>query len=481
MNKTFLSRRNWIPITVLFVFFLVFLYLFWNTPLGHDEWKWADPEMIELLKTGFRGYNGRYLGNLFILLVTRSTVVRLLLLSGCSVWLLALMARMAGPIKENTLYILVAFCLLFAMPSTLYRQSFGWVAAFTNFVPPVILFFQWTIWFFDEKDKPTIPVILLTCSLQLFSEHNTILFWLTCISLFILQMVRKKTVDSFMVSSSVGATIGFLLMFSNSSYRKAVNDDSGYKQIGQNLDSLYDKINQLFLTNCFKNNSILLCIIGVLLIALIASSNKKSLRMKVATVTLGFSMAYCLWMNRNPGWHLTYHEKTDVLLEGLVMAIYVISVAILLCDTLSGNQRKKALLLWLSSFLILVPLIVADPIGARCFFATYVFECVIALLLLNELAEKRGLSTSFLSLVACGMALTLCITYCSIFTFVGQSLREREQYIAKAVQLEEKEIVLHRLPYREYMMFTEPPDDHWEVYFRHYYNIDQDVKLVIQD
>ena len=68
--------------------FVVFLYIGYKVPYCHDEWQWGLDERIELMKNGFKDYNGRYLGDLLALLVTRSVLAKAVVLAAGVVWLL---------------------------------------------------------------------------------------------------------------------------------------------------------------------------------------------------------------------------------------------------------------------------------------------------------------------------------------------------------------------------------------------------------
>lgn len=64
-----------LAIAVLFVFLLWFAF---QVPFGHDGWRWSMPYRWEMLKTWFQGLNGRHLGNISILLMTRSLLFKVL-------------------------------------------------------------------------------------------------------------------------------------------------------------------------------------------------------------------------------------------------------------------------------------------------------------------------------------------------------------------------------------------------------------------
>lgn len=50
------------------------------TPLTHDDWTWAIHFGTDRLGEWFKDYNGRYLGNLTEILITRSSFIRYFLM-----------------------------------------------------------------------------------------------------------------------------------------------------------------------------------------------------------------------------------------------------------------------------------------------------------------------------------------------------------------------------------------------------------------
>ncbi|WP_242435449.1 hypothetical protein [Enterococcus faecalis] len=61
--------------------FLLLTIIFYFIPYAHDEWMWGSQEGLDLLKNGFQGYNGRYFGNIFALIITRSVLIKSLFMS----------------------------------------------------------------------------------------------------------------------------------------------------------------------------------------------------------------------------------------------------------------------------------------------------------------------------------------------------------------------------------------------------------------
>ena len=63
-------------ITLLFFGFLAFLF-----PYSGDDWAWGSIMGITRLETFFDNYNGRYLGNLLVMAITRSKALKVILMA----------------------------------------------------------------------------------------------------------------------------------------------------------------------------------------------------------------------------------------------------------------------------------------------------------------------------------------------------------------------------------------------------------------
>ena len=64
--------------TGIFVFLFILSYYF---PYSNDDWVWGSKIGIERFENGFKDYNGRYLGNLLVILLTRSNIFKALLMT----------------------------------------------------------------------------------------------------------------------------------------------------------------------------------------------------------------------------------------------------------------------------------------------------------------------------------------------------------------------------------------------------------------
>ena len=61
----------------MYFFFLVILLCYFF-PYSGDDWAWGTQIGIDRLSTWFDNYNGRYAGNLLILILSRSKIIRII-------------------------------------------------------------------------------------------------------------------------------------------------------------------------------------------------------------------------------------------------------------------------------------------------------------------------------------------------------------------------------------------------------------------
>lgn len=210
------------------VFFILFVYLGYKTPYCLDEWKWGLPQRMELMKRGFSGYNGRYLGNILALLITRSEVAKTLVISVCMVlvvWLMEVSVRrksFSEKDRSDPILLLSIILLLLAVPASLYGQSYGWPAAFVNYEVPVPLFLVYFIWteeLYRKKAEKyscfqTFAVIPLGICVQLFSENITIIVAAYALWMLVYTAVRYRKIYLIEVNYLCSAILGAVLMFS---------------------------------------------------------------------------------------------------------------------------------------------------------------------------------------------------------------------------------------------------------------------------
>ena len=88
-----IKDRIWVRYLVCF---LVCAVLAWFFPYSGDDWAWGSEIGADRLRSWFEMYNGRYVGNLFVLAMTRSNLAKALIMSVCLVGILFCIERIGG-------------------------------------------------------------------------------------------------------------------------------------------------------------------------------------------------------------------------------------------------------------------------------------------------------------------------------------------------------------------------------------------------
>ena len=137
MNATLAPRKTRVSTTLLYSAFALF-YLFLGTmvPYAHDDWDWGLPIGMQHLLTA--DINSRYVGNFFEVIMTRSVILKIVLMSSCY-FLLPLLLSIAAqkitaaPKTTRPLFFLFANFLMLTMGLPMWRQTYSWIAGFANF------------------------------------------------------------------------------------------------------------------------------------------------------------------------------------------------------------------------------------------------------------------------------------------------------------------------------------------------------------
>lgn len=475
-------------------FSAVILYIMLQTPYCHDEWKWGSAERVELMKRGFANYNGRYLGDLLALAITRSVLVKTLVMAGVVVLSLhtveANLLRGADRRSSGHRFLLLcAVVLLLALPRTLYAQSYGWPAAFVNFVPPaplLLLYFNWTESLYLPGTQPgctrtqALLAVPLGLATQLFSEHTTLFALLYAAWVLLFALIRRKKICAAYVTYFLSVLAGAAVMFSNEVYLRSVLQHTGYKKIHLSLSLMYRQFAEQILGPLFLDNWLLNTLIAAVLILCIVRAHRKTAADTLpALVLCGYSL-YCIWHKIYPSWVFAGNTSLNQLIEIGISFLFFVSVLSCVWRYVSPGERLGILILYVSSCVMSAPLMAADPVGARCFYVSYLFQAMALLKITKYLLGTQTADLYYPMWIAGCAAAVLCVVYVRMFSLIGATDRTRAELIRTAVEQEAESVTLPLLPYPEYTWTTSPSTEHWARYFKDFYGIPQEMGLGFQ-
>lgn len=125
--------KSIISYSIIILLFTVLTYLF---PYTGDDWAWGSEIGIKRLINMFRDYNGRYMGNLFVLILTRSNILKTLTMTAI---LFGIVYFSSSIVNKKLPLLYIALMFLLAIPSSILKQTVVWTSGFSNYVVSIFL------------------------------------------------------------------------------------------------------------------------------------------------------------------------------------------------------------------------------------------------------------------------------------------------------------------------------------------------------
>lgn len=481
------------------VLFALFALLAYQFPYSGDDWAWGSSIGTGRLENLFRGYNGRYAGNLLVLLLTRCKLLQVLFVAG-SMLLLSFAAKWFTR-SSGLVTVLFSACLLLLVPKQIFVQSLSWTSGYSNYVPPILLIIIYFLMIkniFEDgkliypKAYPWISFVMGFVG-ALFMENLTL--YSIAVSFLIIAYVRFKFRKFFAVHMAhfAGCISGAVLMFTNSAYFSIANNTDSYRSTALSKGVLKTVAShcQVIYEQFFTNNLPMLLVISVLcsIATILYVRSSKDVRkcriswgaLAVNMVCLGIlyakqEFAYWVVAVGNP-------HSSNLTLLVMVLVAFLYCVGVLLTVWLCVEDRKyllKLTLLLVSVPLVIAPLLVVNPIGPRCFFPPYALLIVFCATLLQYILETSGAGVNaskgiLVSSAAVGAAMF--VFFMSIYGTIHSYDVKREAYVQKQVEQGYEEITVCKLPYTSYVWYGDPTTEPWGERFKLFYGLEKETEL----
>lgn len=490
VNKVnFISAKNEKCIGRCYIaLFLALLFLCFLFPYTGDDWAWGSSIGIERLINWFDNYSGRYVGNLIVLALTRSNMLKAFVMAICLTGIIFLVDRLSNQSKVGFYFIVVN--LLF-MPILLLRQAVVWTSGFANYTTSIFLTLIYVFYvkeiYEDERpfySKVSIPFLFILGGVNtLIVEHLTLYNIFLSIYVIIVVYIKYKKIYIQHVSYSIGTIIGTLYMFSNSVYKSVATGKDSYRSIGGEegiVTKIFNSYVDVISREGFLNNTILnigLCIIGVLVWKKLKEQMSEKTK-KIGNCCIVVIIAYAVTSVINEMSGVQQLKLLRIAEAGATLAFIFAWVVLVLIIPVTYNKRLKLLFILGSVGCMIAPLFVVTPIGSRCFFPSYIMQIYFALELYSLVGEKNKNRVSrclkYFGLI-CGLSyLYLCYIYGMIFLCDQKRVAEAKN----KVEAGEKVIQVENLPYEKYVWCSRPEKGSvWEERFKLFYGIDNEITI----
>ena len=457
------------------------LYIAWTvfySPL--DDWQWSMDVGLWWLVTGV--LNGRYMGNLFAVVMSRFPLLKTLSMGLCMFALPYFMARLAARERRERVLPLFVACNagILLMPSVMWRETYFWVSGFGNFVVPTV-FFLLLLLLLRHLDRTrahwggwSLLLFFFLLFLGLFLENLTVLFTGACLLMLLLAQLWDRPFRLPALAMLAGSLLAAYLMLSNGIFTDLAETGEavkGYRQLSFSLeDGLLSLVFQILRQYVWE----------LLPRAFILGPH---LAWPMAVITFfGFwhsSFRPACALALFPVIHNLAVIYTDVYvsLPGGIASCISWSLALLALVVQRSDRTVKfrRLLLFLAAPLSLLPLSVTSSLVHRHFF----FPMSLLILLAADEAQEvlcRRWGWAFPSALLVGMMLRWGVP---CWTVRGCT-ELREEIIAQAHETGEQTIVL---PTDRYQYSVWSARDPWDVEKSHYFcqihGFSDDITLVI--
>lgn len=494
MVKTENNKKLYILFfAVMFVFFFAIAYMI---PFTGDDWAWGAEIGLERLRNHFRNYNGRYLGNLIVIALTRSRLLRAFVMSAVFSGSVYFLNRTVGNNSVTTL--LAALICFFAMPSTVLRQTVAWTSGFSNYVVPTFLII---LYFFIIRDiaegSPSfkwgtaVGTFFVGICACLFMENLTI--YLVAVDVLIIILTHRLfgKVYTPVLTHLVGSVIGCAVMFTNSAYIGIFKSNDSYRTIGTDSDGFFGRMRdnlffvirkKLVLNNVYLN--IIILAVCVALAVLFFKKNKnRPPKSKAAVIS---SLSVIALYTAYSVFRAVYQAKRrDPLALEIITSIFLLlflSALILLAIVCVENIGVKTRLVFYIAGIVIVtaPLFIVTPLSSRCFYCQYMFFVLYVCEALGYVIKERNVKVKPIVVRSVlGAACVACAAfYLVIYTSVYSADLKKSAYIRQQIAEKKQVVIIPDLPHKDYLCMTVPHKGTiWIDRYKVYCGIDRNAEL----
>ena len=459
---------------------IAFTALASHFPLSGDDWAWGSQIGLDRLAARFTNYNGRYAGNLAVLGLTRAGPALPVVMGVTVVAIIVLVLDLSD--NRTVAGYLTTFALVLGIPIEVWRQSIVWTSGFSNyalatlFLLIVLRSIKWDA-AATPAGRPWPRLLLVGVTgfvAQLFIEHVTIYLLISGATYVVVSWVRRGRPSSLSVASFVGLLSGAAVMFANGAYRRALNGQNTYQNVGGSgsrygtpQEVLTTIISRYLVSDNSKLNIVLFALVFLLSMNLARRSagwrRLVGVAAAVASLLAAVGLAATALVDLpppTPNWP--------------VVALVVVLATLLFSALLVGSAADRvALLLVTGSVLVIaLPLVVVTPLGPRCFLPPYVLLLVAINILLRNVVAAWGLRWAHVWSVVMALSLAVMLTRLfDIYVRVDHASEARLAYIQHQVADGASVVVVRPLPHHNWVHVPDPSRPPWDVRYKLFHGL----------
>lgn len=472
----FIKKHKWTILSLIIVFLVTLTF-----PYTGDDIEWSLTKVSPHLLSDFAhnvGLNGRYLGNLFVVFMTKSKIIRGIIMSTVLVTIVSIIK------KETKISSLVVWLLLLLMPLRMLRQSIVWTSGFTNYVISTafllgILSLLKKCFKEDNLKLGLLNAILIFLG-SLFIENITVFLIILTITLNIIYYIKNKKINKSLILAFVGSVVGAITMFSHPVYTRVADGTDNYRGYANSIINLI-MVPALNFINIISYNisfsSVAIIILITVLLTIYYKQTKENLnekQAKILTKIFNYMYFYCIYIfisRLHYDWGIlgSYAKYFDAIVTIIYIIALITSIIILF-------YKSKKFIDILSVLLTIIglaaPLFLVNPIGPRNFFMIYVLEIILVCYILKEtkMDYKKYSKLMIFTIIV------LCINYSTIYIYITDFMNKRDEYIQyKSSNSTDTEIIVPKLEYPSYVWSADFDSEYRTNVHIKKYNLREDI------
>lgn len=342
-------------------------YLF---PYTHDDWAWGSIIGIRRLASWFDNYNGRYIGNLIVLALTRSRLLRAAVMGITFTGIIYCVERIAQRRWAYT----AALLGLLLLPRLVFIQTVVWTSGFANYTASAFLTLIFFVYLNEHQPDETCSMSFVTGILlavlgvcnTLIVEHLTFYHVVISVCLFFYSIRINKRIRTDYLIYMISCISGAAYMFSNSVFHSIVSNPRSYYHIASGgfvYQALKNYFGMIYHEGYFNNHFINIMLFAecfMLFRQYKKSQPRRELLTKanicliIMTVFLICSLTSFVLFGYS---YIDYDHLPKVGIEGCISFIGLIAAIVLtLIITYKDGINKKLAFLWFSFIVMIAPL-----------------------------------------------------------------------------------------------------------------------------
>ncbi|MBE6070347.1 MAG: hypothetical protein E7208_00130 [Clostridium butyricum] len=484
-------KNKYANLTITIVLLLILVSISNNIPVLWDDWMWGGEVGINRLNSIFSNYNGRYLGNILVIILTRSNLIKTIIISTSIIAIIYFMYSCFG--GKDYIFYIISSLLVLLLPMSIFSQTISWVSGFCNYIPPIVLFLIYFFIIKKEFDDNIVVykkyqiflMIILGICMQLFMETNTIYNCIFSVFMVIYVYVKTKRIPLIHISFMTSTLLGAFIMFSNGAYSNIYENEDSYRSVGRSFKEIIVQIYEHYFNymnrQLFMKSFALNCILAItilLIIKICRKNNKYNLKDYIISIVSISYPTYLLFTIFRIDYIDKIYEKSVYFFDGLFTVLFYIALIVTIIQYIADTNIKLKLLLLVASIVVLTaPLLIVNPLSPRCYLNTYIFMVMLILELLNYIILELDIEFRYINILGAVSLFIIGLVYINIFIDIGKAEKSRQAIVNEQLKSKEINIIIPKLPHGQYLMNANASlRSGWEKNaLRNYYTVSKEV------